>query len=287
MYIPKQKVATLVYYEKQIVLLLLPFKSTTKYLAICESSALSMKVPLVWDSSLEKCCHPHIICRETKNILRSPQCLWFTGMSNQLQASVHKSASWPPPCCESVYLGHAHRHHHHHSSIVPCSRSDPEAVLSVRRRRPAMSLPLVSQPCIPARDLPHKAESGPVDWCRSFHLLSPCSETLFSIQMTVRTYLVYTVTPFWKLEASNRDERAEQKGVRVITIEVFFLRANTLPLNVGNECASRTFQRAPFTIRRFPRMFWPAKGQLFIESVLENSTAEWKRQEGWNTSPSP
>lgn len=74
------------------------------------------------------------------------------------------------------------------------------------------------------RELPHKQQTpsrwtGLSFWC-------PCSvsaEAFFSIQMTVRTYLVYTMIPFWKLEASNWDDSAEQKWVRVMTIAVFFL----------------------------------------------------------------
>lgn len=34
-----------------------------------------------------------------------------------------------------------------------------------------------------------------------------------------------------------------------------------LTLSVVYECAVRNFQRAPFTIRHFPRMFQPSKGQ--------------------------
>lgn len=41
-----------------------------------------------------------------------------------------------------------------------------------------------------------------------------------------------------------------------------------LTLSVVYECAMRNFQRAPFTIRRFQRMFQPSKGQPFRVCVL-------------------
>lgn len=65
-------------------------------------------------------------------------------MSHQPPACVHKSMTrCPPAVCHGC-------RHHRHSPIMQCSRSDPEAVVPMRRPS-AVSLLLVPQPCIPAR----------------------------------------------------------------------------------------------------------------------------------------
>lgn len=92
--------------------------------------------------------------------------------------------------------------------------------------RPWASSPPITRPCVRARGLPHRRQTCD-RWTDLSFPSCACAvsvEAFFSIPTTARTSLVYTVIPLWKLEASNRDASAEQKWVRVITIEVFFLR---------------------------------------------------------------
>lgn len=142
-------------------------------------------------------------------------------MSNQPQASVRKSTAWTPPAGSLSAVGGGpppplfrstlQREGARNCSVGVC-------------RWPRVSSPLVTQLCIRVRELPHKQQT-PSRWTGlSFWCPCPVSvEAFFTIQMTVRTYLVYTMIPFWKLEASNWDDSAEQKWVRVMTIAVFFL----------------------------------------------------------------
>lgn len=166
-----------------------------------------------------------------------------------------------PACCASYALGEP-----------PPTTPSPGAHSSRRIPRnwyvcvpwPSMpSLP-VTQPCVHPRGLAHnpQAVSQWTDVTFSVRLCSACRACL-STQMPARTYPVYAVIPFWKLEASNWDDSAEQKKwFRVITIDVFFLGRKCW-LSVLSECAMRNSQRVPLTIRNFQRMFRPSKGQLF------------------------
>lgn len=148
------------------------------------------------------------------------------------------------------------------------------------------------------RGLPHKRQNLGrwTDITAFSSSLCSCSvsvETFFSIQMTVRTYLVYTMIPFWKLEASNWDDSAEQNKSELGSLNwSVLLRANMLTPSSVYECATRNFQRAPFTIWHFQSMFQPSKGQLFkvlvgfYPNLVEIGKAdrgkkdEWKGQEG-------
>lgn len=141
-------------------------------------------------------------------------------MSNQPQASVRKSTTWPLPAGSLSAVETPH----YHSSGAHNSRSGP--------RNLCLCVPMT--PCVISTHHPalhpregtstQTTDSRPLD--RLVLLLTFVSvsvEAFFSIQTTVRTYLVPTMIPFGELEASNWDASAEQKWVRVMTIEVFFL----------------------------------------------------------------
>lgn len=131
------------------------------------------------------------------------------------QASVHKSTTWTLPAGSVPWESP-----HHRSPGARCRGRAPGTVVSVCANDPGVSS--MRRPALhpPTRT----ADSRPVDTpvLLLMSVSSLCGGFL-SIQTTMRTSLVYTVIPFWKLEASNWDDSAEQKWVRVMTIEVFFL----------------------------------------------------------------
>lgn len=134
-------------------------------------------------------------------------------MSNQPQASVRKSTAWTLPAGSLSAMG---------EPLPPSTRS----MLPQERPRnccvcvcqwPWCHLHSSPSPAPPVRGHPHQQQTLG-QWIDSMFRL--CGGFL-SIQMTVRTSVFYTTIPFCKLEASNWDDSAEQKWVRVMTSEVF------------------------------------------------------------------
>lgn len=131
-------------------------------------------------------------------------------MSKQPQASVRKSMTWIPPAgvClpwespATVHQEHAAQERPRNCCVCVCQW--PWCHLH-------------SSPALhpPTRGHPHQHQTLWID--SVFRLCGGC----LSIQMTVRTSVFYTTIPFCKLEASNWDDSAEQKWVRVMKNEVF------------------------------------------------------------------
>lgn len=133
-------------------------------------------------------------------------------MSNQPQASVRKSTTWTPPAGSLSAVG---------EPLPPPTRS---TLLQERPRNSCV--------CVCQGPRCHHSPPSPAPPWGSVHTNSrlsasgwiPCSvsaEAFSSIQTTVRTCVFDTTIPFCKLEASNWDDSAEQKWVRVMTSEVF------------------------------------------------------------------
>lgn len=184
---------------------------------------------------------------------------------------------------------------HHYSTIAHWGRRTPKTVVCVLTPQRVMS---THHPALHPWEgtCTRATESRPVGGMR----LSPSCvqiqslETFLSVQMTVCTYPLYTVIPFQSLEASDWYDSAEKKKkkkVRIITIE----DSSYSPL-AGSQCCvwmcRERFQRAPFTIWHFQRMFQPSEGHLFKVCVsLEQNRCplgktdtseeqEWKEQKG-------
>lgn len=207
----------------------------------------SMEVPLVWDSSLEKCCHITIICVERPKIFwdhRNAFGLpgWVT---NHRPLSARARQDGPRELLRPV-------------SAPPGAPARPPAL----RPRQGTATQTTDSPAGGQR-----CPSPRVRVQSPWRLSCPCRRQRALLWFAQWHH-------FWKLEASNWDASAEQqtkqnkKWVRVITIEVFFSTAKTLTLSVVYECAMRNFQRAPFTIRHFQRMVQPSKGQPFKSPLL-------------------
>lgn len=128
-------------------------------------------------------------------------------MDNQPQASVHKSTMWPWS-----------RRHHHHPPGAHRSRRDPRNYVCVCQW-PSVSSQPITQPCVCLR------ESPPNGRISSSWRSCSVSVEAFSFHSNDSAHLPgwHSGIPSWKLEASNWDDSAEQKWVRVVTIEVFFV----------------------------------------------------------------
>lgn len=185
-------------------------------------------------------------------------------MSNQPQASVHKSTTWSPLAAGAHQWGPPTTHPWHTAAggtpetVVFVCASDlvchfilsprPASAWGSFRTNSRVSaggqiLQLSPSPCVRVRSL--RRLSFPFRWQCALNL-------------------VYTVIPFWKLEASNWDDSAEQKWVRVITIEVFFLGQTcglrVLCMNVLWETSKE--HHSQFGVFK-ECSFQPSKGHLF------------------------
>lgn len=134
-------------------------------------------------------------------------------MSNQPQASVRKSPTWTPPAGSLSAVG---------EPPPPSTRSTlpqegPGSCCVCVCQWPWCHLHSSPSPASPVPGHPHQLQTLG-QWIDSMlHLYGG----FLSFQTTVRTSVFYTAIPFCKLEASNWDDSAEQKWVRVMTSEVF------------------------------------------------------------------
>lgn len=134
-------------------------------------------------------------------------------MSNQPQASVRKSPTWTPPAGSLTAVGEPPPLFTR--STLP--QEGPRSCCVCVCQWPWCHLHSSPSPAPPMRGHPHQLQTLG-QWIDSMlHLYGG----FLSFQTTVRTSVFYTTTPFCKLEASNWDDSAEQKWVRVRTSEVF------------------------------------------------------------------
>lgn len=195
-------------------------------------------------------------------------------MSNQPQASVHKSATGLPLAAPSaVWTPPA-------LTLSAPQQAGPELLCCVCRP-PSASLLLVTSPASTWRDFrtdSRTSASGQM-WRLS---PSPCvcgvpGETPFPTHTTARTYLVYTIIPFQKLEPSNWDDSAEQKNV----LGSSQLKCSSEGKNVDSECCMNMWWE---TSKELHSQFGllkerssPRKGQLFSPSwLLSEPCLNWE-----------